>query len=154
LVAAHTALTAFDSWPAFGDVLGGRYDGHPWNTVAGTVLNEAPDFPATKHFPPSFTITDEFYQAKGFSRQNARVLLRLDVSKLPPNPAYHGSDGDMPLAWAKTYGKGRVFYASFGHDASVWDNRDVRVMYLEALKWAIGLTEGDVTPRPLSKGSQ
>src|SRR5687768_3008054 len=52
-VAAHTALTAFDSWPEFGELLGGRYDGHPWHQ-SGSVLNEAPDFPATKHFPASF----------------------------------------------------------------------------------------------------
>jgi hypothetical protein len=153
-VAAHTALTAFDSWAEFGDLLGGRYDGHPWNTVAGRVINEAPDFPATKHFPQRFAFTDEFYQAKEFSRGNARVLLRLDVSKLPATPQYHGKDSDMPLAWAKTYGKGRVFYSSFGHDASVWDNRDVKQMYLEALKWALGLTEGDTTPRPTPKSSQ
>jgi uncharacterized protein len=153
-VAAHTALTAFDSWPEFGELLGGRYDGHPWNTVAGTVINEAPDFPATKHFGQSFAFTDEFYQAKDFSREKARVLLRLDVSKLPPTPQYHGKDGDMPLVWAKTYGKGRVFYSSFGHDASAWDNRDVKQMYLEALKWALGLTEGDTTPRPMPKSSQ
>jgi type 1 glutamine amidotransferase len=150
-VAAHTALTAFDSWPEFGELLGGRYDGHPWNTATGKVVNEAPDFPATKHFPPTFTFTDEFYQAKGFSRQNARVLLRLDVSSLPPSPGYHGTDGDMPLVWAKTYGKGRVFYSSFGHDASVWDNRDIRLMYLEAVKWALGLVDGDTTPREMVK---
>lgn len=154
IVAAHTALTAFDPWPEFGELLGGRYDGHPWNTVAGTVVNEAPDFPATKHFPPSFAFTDEFYQAQEFSRAKARVLLRLDVSKLPPAANYHGTDGDMPIVWAKTYGKGRVFYSSFGHDASVWDNRDVKQMYLEALKWALGLTEGDATPRPMPKGKQ
>ena len=58
-------------------------------------------------------------------------------------------DGDLPLAWAKTYGKGRVFYSSLGHDASAWDNRDVAQMYFEAIKWALGLTEGDATPRPL-----
>jgi hypothetical protein len=150
-VAAHTALTAFESWPEFGDLIGGRYDGHPWGSVAGTVINEAPDFPATRHFSPSFAFTDEFYQAKDFSRQRARVLLRLDVSKLPPHPEYHGKDGDMPIVWAKAYGKGRVFYSSLGHDASVWDHRDVQLMYLEALKWALGLTEGDTTPRPMSR---
>lgn len=153
-VAAHTALTAFESWPEFGELLGGRYDGHPWGTVAGTVINEAPDFPATRHLAPSFAFTDEFYQAKEFSRQRARVLLRLDVSKLPPRAEYHGKDGDMPIVWAKSYGKGRVFYSSLGHDASVWDHRDVQVMYLEALKWALGLTEGDTTPRPLSTGGR
>ena len=82
-VAAHTALTAFDSWPEFGELLGGRYDGHPWH-APGTVINEGADFPATRHFPATFAINDEFYQAKEFS-PNARVLLRLDVSKMPPH---------------------------------------------------------------------
>jgi type 1 glutamine amidotransferase len=148
-VAAHTALTAFESWPEFGELLGGRYDGHPWGSAPGTVINEASDFPATRHFPAAFNIADEFYQPKGFSRDKARVLLRLDASKMPPNAEYHGTNGDMPLVWAKTYGKGRVFYSSFAHDAATWDNRDVRQMYFEALKWALGLTDGDTTPKPL-----
>lgn len=148
-VAAHTALTAWDAWPAYGDLLGGRYDGHPWNTTTGPVVNEAPDFPATRHFPPVFSFTDEFYQAKLFSRANARVLLRLDATKLPPNADVHVKDGDMPIVWAKTYGKGRVFYSSLGHDAKTWDDRDVGQMYLEAIKWALGLVDGDATPRPL-----
>ena len=151
-VAAHTALTAFDSWPAFGELLGGRYDGHPWNTASGTVVNEGADFPATKHFPPTFTFTDEFYQAKEFSRSSSRVLLRLDTSKMPANAELHAKEGDFALAWAKTYGKGRVFYSSLGHDAGTWDNRDVAQMYFEAIKWALGLTEGDATPRPLATG--
>ena len=149
LVAAHTALTALDSWPEFGELLGARYDGHPWGNSAGTIINEAPDFPATRHFPATFAFSDEFYQPKDFSRDKSRVLLRLDVSKMPANPQARIKNGDMPLAWAKTYGKGRVFYSSLGHDASTWDNRDVAQMYFEAMKWALGLTEGDVTPRPL-----
>ena len=149
-VATHQALTALDSWPAFGDLIGARYDGHPWGTAAGTVINEAPDFPATRHFPPTFALHDEFYQPKEFSREKARVLLRLDVSKMPPNSDVHVKDGDLPLAWAKQFGKGRVFYSALGHDASTWDNRDVAQMYFEAIKWALGLTDGDITPRPLS----
>ncbi len=34
-VAAHTAANAFESWPEFGELLGARYDGHPWNTASG-----------------------------------------------------------------------------------------------------------------------
>jgi type 1 glutamine amidotransferase len=143
-VAAHTALTAFDDWPEFGELLGGRYDGHPWH-APGTVINEGADFPATRHFPATFNINDEFYQAKAFS-PNARVLLRLDVSKMPPHAELRNQG--FPLAWAKTYGKGRVFYGSFAHDSASWDNRDVAQMYFEAIKWALGLTEGDATPRP------
>jgi type 1 glutamine amidotransferase len=144
-VAAHTALTAFDSWPEFGELMGGRYDGHPWHSN-GTVINEGGDFPATRHFPATFDINDEFYQAKEFS-PNARVLMRLDVSKMPPHAELRNQG--FPLVWAKTYGKGRVFYGSFAHDASTWDNRDIQQMYFEAIKWSLGLTEGDASPKPL-----
>ena len=149
-VATHQALTALEPWPAFGELIGGRFDNHPWGVAPGTVVNEAPDFPATRHLPPTFAMSDEFYQPKEFSRDKVRVLLRLDVSKMPPNPNVHLKDGDMPLAWAKTYGKGRVFYSSLGHDASTWDNRDVAQMYFEAIKWALGITDGDLTSRPLN----
>jgi type 1 glutamine amidotransferase len=148
-VAAHVALTAFESWPEFGELLGARYDDHPWNTAAGSIINEDPSFPATKHFPATFAFTDEFYQPKAFTRDKLRVLLRLDVSKMPANPNNRRTDGDFPLAWAKMYGKGRVFYSSLGHAAETWDNRDVAQMYFEAIRWAIGLTEGDATPRAL-----
>jgi uncharacterized protein len=148
-VAGHTATTAFESWPEFGEMLGARYDGHPWNTAYGSVINEDPSFPATKHFPPVFNFTDEFYQVKAYSRNNIRVLLRLDVSKMPSNPEVHRTDGDFPLAWAKTYGKGRVFYSALGHAAGTWDNPDVYRMYFEALKWSLGMSDADVSPRPL-----
>jgi type 1 glutamine amidotransferase len=148
-VAGHTGSTAFESWPEFGEMLGARYDGHPWNTAYGSVINEDPAFPATKHFPPTFNVTEEFYQAHAYSRDTIRVLLRLDVSKMPPSPELHRTDGDFPLAWAKMYGKGRVFYSAFGHAAAAWDNPDVYRMYFEAIKWSLGLTDADVTPRPL-----
>jgi hypothetical protein len=148
-VGAHVALTAMNlSWPEFGEMLGGTYDEHPWNTANGTIVNEDPSFPATKHLPPSFAFTDEFYQAKGLSREKTRVLLRLDLSKMPSNAAIHNTSGDFPLAWAKMYGKGRVFYSSLGHDAKTWDNPDVYHMYFEALRWALGMTDADITPRP------
>jgi type 1 glutamine amidotransferase len=146
-VAAHTALTAFESWPEFGALLGARYDGHPWNTAPGTIVNEDAGFPATRHFAPSFAFTDEFYQPKAFARDDIRVLLRLDVSKMPPNSELHRADGHFPLAWAKTYGRGRVFYSSLGHASSTWDNPDVYRMYFEALKWSLTLSDGDTTPK-------
>lgn len=148
-VASHVALNAMmASWPEFGEMMGGTYDEHPWGTTPGTVINEDPAFSATKQFPPSFAFTDEFYQVKGFSREKSHVLLRLDLSKMPPNQGVHGTNGDFPLAWARMYGKGRVFYSSLGHDAKTWDNPDVYHMYFEAIRWALGMTDGDITPKP------
>ena len=137
IVAAHTALTSFESWPEFGELIGARYDGHPWHQL-GTVINTGGDSPITKHFPATFTIDDEFYQAKSFSA-DARVLLRLDVSKMPAHQELRNQT--FPLVWTKSYGKGRVMYSSFGHDASIYDNRDIAQMFLEGMKWALRLTE-------------
>ena len=139
-------MTAFESWPEFGELLGGRYDEHLWGSAAGTIINEDPSFPATKHFPATFPFVDEFYQAKDAPRDKIRVLLRLDVSKMPANQNLRNRD--YPLVWAKMYGKGRVFYSSLGHASETWDRRDVRQMYFEAIKWALGMTEGDATPQP------
>jgi uncharacterized protein len=147
-VAAHVGLTALMSWPEFGEMLGGQFENHPYGSVEGTVINEDPSFPATRHLPAVFKLTDEFYQVKNFARDKSRVLLRLDTSKLPPNQNLLSKNGDFPLAWAKMYGKGRVFYGSFAHDSKTWDNSDVYHMYFQAIRWALGLTEADVTPRP------
>ena len=84
-VAAHVGLTAFESWPEFGELLGARFDGHPMNGP-GVVVNEDPAFPATRHFPASFTFTDEFYQPKEYSRDKIHVLLRLDLANVPRQP--------------------------------------------------------------------
>ena len=146
-IAAHVALTALMSWPEFNELLGGQFQDHIYGTVTGSVINEDPGFPATKHFPAAFDLNDEFYQPKNFSREKSRVLLRLDTSKLPPQKLV-SKDGDFPLAWAKMYGQGRVFFSSFAHDAKTWDNPDISKMYFEAIRWALKLTDGDVTPRP------
>ena len=147
-VAAHVALTAFDSWPEFGDLLGGRYDDHPWGVATGTIVNEDPSFPATRHFPATFSLVDEFYQTKEFSRDKLRVLLRLDVAKMPPSPQLRRADRDLPLAWAKMYGKGRVFYSTLGHTNESWDDPDIQKMYFEAIRWALGMTEGSTKSHP------
>ena len=137
-VAAHVALTAFDSWPEFLDLHRRAVRWPSDQRRRDVIINESPDFPATKHFPPSFPFNDEFYQPKDHSRDKIDVLLRLDLSNVPANPSLH-LKGDYPLAWAKTYGKGRVFFGSFAHSSETWDIRDIQQMYFEAMRWALGL---------------
>jgi type 1 glutamine amidotransferase len=151
-VAAHTGNNAFFSWPEFGEMIGGRFDDHPWELFDAPVIVEDPAFPAMKAFPLRFTINDEIYQVKDYSRDNVRVLARLDPGKLDlGSKRVHRTDGDFAVAWARSYGKGRVFYSSLGHRPELWDRKDIQTMYLEALKWAMGITDADVEPRPLPR---
>jgi len=149
-VAAHSAATAFFSWPEFGEMLGGRFDEHPWGITDATVVVDDPLFPAMRRFPPVAVFHDEHYQLMGFSREKLRVLAHLDPSKLDlQRPIVHRTDGDFPVAWAKTYGKGRVFYSTLGHAAEAWDNPALQQMYFEAIRWSLGLVDGDTSPRGL-----
>jgi len=147
-VAAHSGSTAFFSWPEFGEMLGGRFDEHPWNIIDATVVVDDPAFPAMKGFPAVSVRSDEHYQLKDFSRDKVRVLAHLDASKLDLHrPLVHRTDGDFPVAWAHQYGKGRVFYSTLGHVVESWDDPILQQMYFNAIKWALGLAPGDATPR-------
>jgi type 1 glutamine amidotransferase len=145
-VAAHTGLTAFGSWPEFGEMIGATYGGHPIDGP-GRVIKEQPSFPAVRHFPATFAFEDEFYLPTKLSREKVDVLLRLDTSESTHPNVAKGSD--YPIVWTKMYGQGRVFYGSLSHDATTWDMRSVQLMYLEAIKWSLGLTDAPVQPHPM-----
>jgi len=148
-VGVHTAITAFYGWPEYGEMIGGYFDDHPWTILDAPVLVEDPSFPAMKAFPKAFTARDEIYQVRNFSRDRVRVLARLDPAKLDlKNPRVHRTDNDFAVAWARNYGRGRVFYSTFGHTEESWDDPAMQTMWVEAIKWAMGLTNADVTPRP------
>jgi type 1 glutamine amidotransferase len=150
VVGAHTGNGAFYEWAEFGEMMGGYFDNHPWGIFDGRVIVDAPDFPAMRHFGPSFTKREEFYvlRAKPYSREKVRVLAHLDGSAIDlKNPNYRRHDADLPVALARTYGKGRTFWSNFGHAAETWDDPDIQKMYLEAIKWAMGMTPGDASPR-------
>ena len=129
-------------------MLGGRFDGHPWGIVDATVVVDDPRFPAMKGFPSRLVVRDEHYQLKEFSRDKLRVLAHLDTASLDvKQPLVHRTDGDFPVAWVKTYGAGRVFYSTLGHEPALWDSKPIQQMYFNAVRWALRLVDGDGTPR-------
>lgn len=136
---AHNATDTFYKWPEYGEMIGGYFDGHPWNQFEATVVVEDRNFPATKHFPARFQVMDEIYQTRNFSRDRVRVLMSLETSKVDMKKEGVKSS-DIPITWASNYGKGRVFYCGLGHRPEVWDRPDIRTMWVEAIKWAMGLS--------------
>jgi type 1 glutamine amidotransferase len=145
-VGIHAALDTNYKWPEYGEMIGGWFNDHPWDRFQASIINEDPSFPAVRHFPKAFVKYDEIYQPKEWSRDKVNVLLSLDPSKLDyANPRVHRTDHDFAVAWTKMYGKGRVFYSSLGHTQEAWSDPDIRKMYFEAIKWALGMTEGSTT---------
>ncbi len=152
-IGIHSATITFLSWPEYGKMIGGYYDGHPWGEFEAPLVVEDPGFPGMGQLPSRLTLKDEIYQIRNFSRDNVRVLLRLDAGKVDlSRKGVHNRDRDFAVIWARSYGKGRVLYNGLGHCPEVWDRPEIQRMWLEMVKWSMGLTPGDATPRPsLSK---
>src|SRR5947207_1788710 len=76
-IGVHSATITFTEWPEYGEMIGGYFDEHPWGTFQAPILVEDPTFPGMQQWPRAFTLNDEIYQMKNFSRDNTRVLMRL-----------------------------------------------------------------------------
>jgi uncharacterized protein len=146
LVGIHSATDTFYDWPQFGEMLGGYFDGHPWgagDTV--TIKNEQPTNAITLPFGKyPFQLTEEIYQFKEpYSRAKQQVLLSLDTDKT--NVSKGGvkrTDKDFAVAWTKSYGKGRVFYTSLGHNDAVWKDPRFQAHLIAGLLWVTNAENG------------
>jgi uncharacterized protein len=150
-------------WPEYAEMIGGNLVSE-FPTTDLPVILEDPKFPGVEGFERTFWYRDQFtVVGPNFSRNVDHVIMRLDASKLDEararqatnSPGFERAaaarrpDGDMPIVWARKYGKGRVWYSSFGHEETSLDDARVQKMYVGAIKWALGLIDVDITPRPL-----
>jgi hypothetical protein len=142
-------LNTYDAvykWPAFGEMMGGYFDGHPWNagdTVTIKIEQEAN--PITAPWGKSkFQITDEIYQMKEpYDRKKQDVLLSLDTDATDmTKPGIKRTDKDVAVAWTKGAGQGRVFYTSLGHNDAVWKDPRYQAHLMAGLQWVTRLEYG------------
>lgn len=153
LAVIHAGVASFRTWPEFGDIIGARFENHPWGAGSTVVLKiDEPDHPLTAAFKePYFIITDEIYQlAAPYSRDNLRVLVTIDLAKTTTSPEqkklFVRQDGDFAMTYIKTYGQGRVFYNAFGHQHELFWNPIVLQHYLDGIQYVLGDLKADATP--------
>lgn len=152
LVGIHAATDNFKGWPEASHMIGGTFTGHPWGG-GGTwaVKIDDPSHPLMASFTePGFKINDEIYRtdAPYYDRSNQRVLMSLDLSDPATGDAQgvKESDWDTGLSWVNTFGKGRVFYCSLGHNHHITWNKAILAHYLAGIQFALGDLDVDTTP--------
>jgi type 1 glutamine amidotransferase len=144
IVGIHAATAAFQSWPEYGEMMGGYYTGHLVDEVPLKI--EDPASPLCAMFPAGFKIKDEIYLFRDpYSRAKLRVLLSLDMGQMA-DPGKR-PDKDYAVTWVREYGKGRVFYCSLGHASDVYWNPVVLKHYLAGIQFAAGDLKADAAPR-------
>jgi len=159
--AIHASSNCFRDWDEYANMLGARFDNHPWEAGSTVTFRiEEPNHPLMQAFKePYFTVTDEIYQHKApYSREIVRVLMSIDAArtcvKLDHVSWIHRTDTDFPMAWVKSYGNGRVFYSALGHHHELFWNPVVLQHWLDGLQFVLGDLPADTTPSAKLKAAQ
>ena len=154
IVGIHAATDNFYEWPEGMEMMGGKFTGHPW-TSGGTwaFKIDQPDHPLMAPFEgQGFKISDEIYRTDPplYSRDKQLVLMSLDLSDPTTKNAkgVREGDEDTGISWIKTWGKGRLFYCSLGHNHDITWTPPVLEHYLRGIQFAMGDFKVDATPKP------
>jgi uncharacterized protein len=143
-VGIHGAADTFYDWKEYGEMLGGRFNGHPWHVAV--VKIDDPKSPLNAAFDGGFKIMEEIYTFKEpFSRQTNHVLLSMDW-KASQLGGGNRADNDYALAWCREYGKGRVFYSAFGNEIQTFSNAAILKHWCDGIQYALGDLKADATP--------
>lgn len=122
-------------------MLGGEFIRHgPQQVATARVVDRK--FPGCEGLEDTFALLDEWYTFKDFAR-DMHVVLAVETQGMKGVDYQRAS---FPYTWARTHGKGRVFYTGLGHREDVWTNPLFQNLVLGGLGWAAGNVETDVTP--------
>lgn len=129
LVALHTAIICFDSWPGWKDLIGGAWVwGESFHPPRGpiTARPTAVDHPITAG-ASQFQIVDEVY---------SNMDLVPDVVPLLSASANGAGKGTWPMLWAREVGAGRVVCNTLGHDRAALEEPTHRRILCNSASWA------------------
>lgn len=135
VVALHHSICAFDDWPEYWNIIGGKYF-HKATTFKGksyepcsyihdlnfTVRISDVQHPVTKGLD-DFLINDETY--KGYYVEDGVTPL-LTTDEKSSNPV---------IGWTKSYGKAKVVVLQSGHDVPTFQNPNFRKLLRQSIIW-------------------
>ena len=159
LVIVHASDNAFPGWTAFNEMIGvgGWRDrtekaGPLWFFKDGKLTSDTtpgragshgqrlpfkvavrdPNHPITRGLPPVWMHQgDELYAKLRGPGQHMTVL-----ATAYSDPGNNGSGRDEPQLMVLSYGKGRVFHTTMGHDVSALSSVDFVVTFQRGTEWA------------------
>jgi len=134
-VGMHSAADTYHDAPGYLDMLGNEFLTHGDQATVDAIVENA-SHPASSPLGQRFRVFDEIYKFTTPNRGRVTMLLSLDRHPADGLPEA-GQPGDLPMAWAKEYGRGRVFYTALGHREDVWQNTLYQQHVLGGIRWVL-----------------
>lgn len=135
VVALHHSICAYDDWPEYWNIIGGKYfhkpttfkgkDYQPCSYIHDLHFNVKVvdnDNPVTKGIA-DFPIFDETYKGY-YVEEGVTPLLTTDEPSSTPL-----------IGWSKMYGKSRIVVLQSGHDAPTFENPNFRKLLKQSVLW-------------------
>ncbi|MHB9034147.1 MAG: ThuA domain-containing protein [Anaerolineae bacterium] len=131
-VGIHSATDSFRGNRNYIEMIGGEFQTHPpMHEFKVSFTNH--DHYLTARMP-DFTVVDEMYHLQSYDPTKVTLLAQTP---------WQGTQ--KPMAFTKTYGKGRVAYLANGHSVQVWRHPDFAKLVLRAIAWSAGAELPDKT---------
>lgn len=111
---------------------GGQFVSHPGNGIKYRVNIVKSGSPITAGVDDFEVFSEQYYMHVDPA---AKVLA---TTEFPVADGPHAPNGkfDMPVVWTKYYGKGKVYYNSLGHDASIVQSEPCLTLMRRGFNWA------------------
>jgi type 1 glutamine amidotransferase len=157
----HGTPWASRNWPEFAEMIGAQ--DAPHRLEQGVMHVYDAGSPITKMITSkAINWREEYYRfnvegPKRLRWNDVRVLLSVDLDdlKVEPRPwtGYTRPDKIYPVSWIRTYGKGRVFYSSIGHQPETFENPELVGHFFAGVQYVLGDLDADATPNPATPAS-
>jgi len=162
LIGYHGTAAASLDWPEFGEMTGGVLGNGiqpattrttvPYEGQIATLRSEDPASPITKSFGGKefYWGPEEYYglNEPPFTRDKFHVLLSIDPAQtdIEKCRTCQNMANDVPVAWIRDYGKGRIFFTTLGHWPRLFTDPRTNAFMLAGIQFALGDLAADTTP--------